>query len=577
MMKRRVDSWRLALLVGIPLAIFAVIGYRVLTVAYVHHADYSSQLARLRSTSGKELVRGAITLTDQDGIDGHVVATTKGFPILTVHANAIPSQERERASRLVRDLADVSEEQAHERVYADSDLALPIGEYLDEQEWETYREADMPGLDVVQVTDRFYPDGVLAADVIGFFGFDPQGRHGQYGVEAFYEQELAGRTERTGGISARGLITSLFGLLGLSDEPARVARTVASDVVLTLDRNVQAFAEETLEAVLERYDASAGSVIVQDVTTGALVAMADSPSFDPNRYGLAPAEAYLNAPAQRAFEPGSSFKPFTMAIGLDTGVVGANTTYTDTGSTQVAGYTIRNFTNEPFGTVTMSQVLEKSINTGTMFVQRRVGNDQFLEYLINFGFGQRTGIDLPGEATGNLSNLYTGRAINFQTASFGQGISVTPVQLAMGYSAIANGGTLLRPYVVERIISDGEVTYRAEPEVVGIPIRTTTAADLRTMLTGVVDRGFDKARIPRYHVAGKTGTAQIADPQGGYLEDEYIHSFAGFIPSTDDARFTIVIVMERPQGVTFASDSLSSVFKDIAQFLINYYRIPPTR
>ena len=350
-----------------------------------------------------------------------------------------------------------------------------------------------------------------------------------------------------------------------------------SDVVLTIDRNVQAFVEDSLEAVIERYDATAGSVIVQDVQTGKIIAMADSPSFDPNEYGSADTASFQNSPVQRPFEPGSSFKPFTMAMGLDTNEVTPQSTYTDYGSTEIAGYTIRNFTDVPFGTVTMTRVLEKSINTGTMHVQRKVGNDRFLEYLINFGFSQRTGIDLPGEGTGDVGNLYSGRDINFMTASFGQGITVTPLQMAVGFSAIANGGKLLKPYVVDSIIRDDLVVYQAEPETVGIPIRQSTARQLQVMLTSVVDNGFDKARIPRYDVAGKTGTAQIADPEGGYLEDDHIHSFAGFFPSTTEARYTVVIILERPKGVTFASDSLSPVFKDIALFLINYFRIPPTR
>jgi cell division protein FtsI/penicillin-binding protein 2 len=224
----------------------------------------------------------------------------------------------------------------------------------------------------------------------------------------------------------------------------------------------------------------------------------------------------------------------------------------------------------------MTRVLEKSINTGVMWVAQKVGNETFLDYVIKMGFGQPTKIDLPGESSGAIGNLYTGRRINFMTASFGQGITVTPMQLITGYSAIANGGRLMRPYVVDAVRDVHGVVTRTQPQVIGTPFSAKTALLLRTMLTSVVDNGFDKARIARYDVAGKTGTAQIASPEGGYLEKEYNHSFVGFAPASDP-KFVILIKMEKPKGITFAADSLSPSFRDMALFLLNYLNIPPTR
>ena len=284
----------------------------------------------------------------------------------------------------------------------------------------------------------------------------------------------------------------------------------------------------------------------------------------------------MNRGVQEIFEPGSSFKPITMAMGLDLGAITPQTTFKDEGSREAAGYRIKNFSEKIFGTVTMSQVLEKSINTGAMYVQDIVGDDNFLNYIINFGFGQKTGVDLPGEVYGGISNLYKGRKINFLTASFGQGIAVTPLQLINAYSAIANGGKLMRPYAVEKIIKEGGSEEMTQPEIVAIPISEKTAAKLKSMLVSVVDNGFDKARINGYDIAGKTGTAQIPDGKGGYLDNEYIHNFVGFAPAFD-ARFVILIKIDRPKGITFAADSLSPTFKEITQYLLNYYGIPPTR
>ena len=225
----------------------------------------------------------------------------------------------------------------------------------------------------------------------------------------------------------------------------------------------------------------------------------------------------------------------------------------------------------------MRQVLQKSLNTGAIFAEQKTGDDDFLNSVVAFGFGQKTGIDLAGEISGNISNLYSGRQINFATASFGQGIAVTPIQLINAYSAIANGGKLMWPHLAAKIIhTDGSET-RIEPKIINSPISESTASQIQSMLVDVVDKGFDKARIAGYDVAGKTGTAQIPAPDGGYLDnDQFIHNFVGFAPAYN-ARFTILIKIDRPKGIKFAADSLSPVFGDIARYLIRYFNIPPTR
>jgi cell division protein FtsI (penicillin-binding protein 3)/stage V sporulation protein D (sporulation-specific penicillin-binding protein) len=267
-----------------------------------------------------------------------------------------------------------------------------------------------------------------------------------------------------------------------------------------------------------------------------------------------------------------------MAAAIDSGAVTPDTTYNDTGAVQVGSYTIRNFNEKANGIQTMRQVLQHSLNTGAIFAQEKTGNDDFLNYVVGFGFGQKTGIDLGGEVSGNISNLYSGRKINFLTASFGQGVAVTPLQLINGYSALANGGRLMKPYVVKEIIRTDSTKIETRQSVLGAPIKEQTAVQLKSMLVDVVDKGFDKARIAGYDVAGKTGTAQIPDSVGGgYLaDDQFIHNFVGFAPAYSP-RFTILIKMDRPKGIKFAADSLSPVFGDIARYLIRYFNIPPTR
>jgi cell division protein FtsI/penicillin-binding protein 2 len=352
---------------------------------------------------------------------------------------------------------------------------------------------------------------------------------------------------------------------------------MGSDIVLTLDQNIQSLVENKLDALLKKWGAPSGSIIVQEPNTGQILAMAASPSFDPNSYFDYRLEDFVNPNVQEVFEPGSSFKSITMAAAIDTGAVTPETTYYDEGEVKIGSYSIKNFNEKANGTQTMRQVLQHSLNTGAIFAQGRTGDDNFLNYVVGFGFGQKTGVDLSGEISGNISNLYSGRKINFATASFGQGIAVTPIQLINAYSAIANGGKLMRPHVVKEIIHSDGSRQKIEPQVIGSPITQKTSNQLKSMLVDVVEKGFDKARISGYDIAGKTGTAQIPDGKGGYLgNDQFIHNFVGFAPAYAP-RFTILIKMDKPKGIKFAADSLSPVFGEIARFLLRYFNIPPTR
>ena len=427
--------------------------------------------------------------------------------------------------------------------------------------------ANQRKLVAVSEIKRVYPLGMFAAHVLGFVGYSGRNRVGQYGVEASYDNVLSG-LKRTQTWTLKSMDSSRDG----------------EDIVLTIDPNIQDYVAAKLNAVLKRWSSPHGTIIVQDPMTGAILAMASSPSFDPNNYQTYGLSDFPNPATQEIFEPGSSFKPITMSAAIDSGAVTPDTTYNDTGAVTIGAYTIRNYNEKANGIQTMRQVLERSLNTGTIFAERKTGDDTFLNYIVAFGIGQKAGIDLGGELSGNISNLYQGRAVNFATASFGQGIAVTPLQLINAYSAIANGGKLMRPYVVKEILHPDGSTTPTVQKILGAPITEKTATQMKSILTDVVDRGFDKARIKGYDIAGKTGTAQIpdlsrgkADARGGYLEDkQFIHNFVGFAPSYNP-RFVVLIKMDRPQGITFAADSLSPVFGDIAQYLIRYFKIPPTR
>ena len=567
------DNFRINLFFVLVLIISGLVLYRLFILSYIRHSVYSRTATAQKENITNVLARGNIYMKDQTSSNLFLAATNKKFPLAyVVPAKVDWGADGEKISQ-VAGILKIDKDRILNIIQSEQNSSKVLARRLDANQVEEIKKLNLKGLSVSYETDRFYPGQELAANVIGFLGYDLNGRSGQYGVESYYDNDLFGKTaaKESSITGFAGFVKNL--IYGNKDNNAF---NRPADIILTIDKNIQAYSEDKLESVLKKWNAQSGTIIVQDPNTGKILAMAGKPSFDPNNYSDYQPGLFLNKSVQEVFEPGSSYKPITMSAGLDLGKITPQTTFTDVGFIKAAEYTIHNFSNKVFGLQTMSQVLEQSINTGAMFVENIVGDDNFLNYAINIGFGQRTGIDLPGEVNGDITNLYSGRKINYLTASFGQGIAVTPIQLVNAYSAIANGGKLMRPYVVEKIIKEGGEEIITKPEIVSIPFSEKTSSKLKTMLVGVVDNGFDKARIKGYDIAGKTGTAQIPDGKGGYDENEFIHNFLGFAPAYEP-KFVILIKMDRPHGITFAADSLSPTFREMAAFLLNYYKIPPTR
>ncbi len=569
------DNFRINVFFVLVLIVSSLVLYRLFILSYIRHSVYSRTATAQKDSIINILARGSIYLKDPTSNNLFLAAANKKFPLVYVVPVKIDWKKDEGKISQVADILKIDKNLILNSIQSEQSSSRVLLRRLDVDQVAQIKNLNLKGLGVSYETDRFYPGQKLASNVIGFLGYDLNGRSGQYGIESYYNDDLFGKTttKEPSVTSFSGFFKNL--IYGSKDKNDNNFNR-PSDIVLTIDKNIQAYAEEKLEGVLKKWSAQGGAIIIQDPNTGKILAMADKPSFDPNNYSDYQSGLFLNQNVQSVFEPGSTYKPITMSMGLDLGKITPQTTFTDVGFIQAAEYTIHNFSNKVFDLQTMSQVLEKSINTGAMFVENVVGDDNFLNYSINTGFGQRTGIDLPGEVSGDITNLYSGRKINYLTASFGQGIAVTPIQLINAYSAIANGGKLMKPYIVEKIIKEGGEEVITKPEIVSIPFSEKTSNKLKSMLVGVVDNGFDKARIKGYDIAGKTGTAQIPDGKGGYDEHEFIHNFLGFAPAYDP-KFVILIKMDRPKGIQFAADSLSPTFREVAQFLINYYKIPPTR
>jgi len=456
-----------------------------------------------------------------------------------------------------------------EKLKDSEDPYEPLVSKLSDETADKIKNLNLKGVHLTDEEWRWYPQGSLASHVLGFVGARDNEKIGQYGLEQYYETELAGKS---------GLLKSEKDALGrwllMGDYTLEPADN-GDQLYLTLDQNIQYVLEQKMKSLDEKWQVSGSCAIVMEPKTGAILAMAGWPDFDPNEYQKASdVKSFLNPCIQERYEPGSVFKPVVMAAGLDTNKVTPDMTYTDTGSVQIGSYTIKNSQEKVYGLSSMTRVLEKSINTGAIFVQRLIGGEVFKNYIEAFGFDQVSGIDLANEATGNLSNIRENREINYATAAFGQGVSVTPLQMISTIAAIANEGKLMRPYVVEKVVEPNGQEKITQPQVTRQVITPQVANKLTAMLVSTVRNGYDKIKVKDYFIAGKTGTAQIPSEGLRGYSNETIHTFVGYAPAYNP-KFIILLKIDKPRGIEFASESLAPVFGELAQYLFNYYQIPP--
>ena len=437
---------------------------------------------------------------------------------------------------------------------------------LPQEEVERVLSLGLPGVGLEEERWRFYPSDFRASHVLGFVSAASDKSAGQYGIEKYYDETLRGiRGQILGDKDARGILIALGNYLKVEPEEGE-------DVVLTIEPVLQRTAEDELAKLMAKWNAQGGGIIIVEPKTGSIKALAASPNFNPNEYQKEKnLGVFLNPFTEKIFELGSVFKPLTMASAIDQGKVGPDTTYIDTGWVKIGDRIIKNFDGKAHGVRTMTEVLEESLNTGAVFAMQKLGGEALKEYFYRFGLGEKLGIDLPGELRGDLSNLDSGREIEFATASFGQGIAVTPLELTMALSVLANGGKLMKPF-----IKDGN-----SPQVIRDVIKPETSEAVTKMLVDVVDMSLagGQAKFPHMSIAAKTGTAQIPAALSGGGKgygDEYLHSFFGYFPAYDP-KFLIFIFLERPQGVKYASQSITGTFKSLVEFLVNYYTIPPDR
>ena len=430
------------------------------------------------------------------------------------------------------------------------------------------RTLALRGVGLEPESKRVYPADRVGAAALGFVNDDGAG---QSGVEARYDEVLRGTPGRLvveRDPANRALAVGLRQIAPASD---------GADLVLTLDLVMQSAAERELARVTSAEKAAGGTIVILDPDTGAILALASTPGFDPNDVAHADPEGFRDRAVSWTYEPGSTMKAITIAAALNERAIDPTTTYEDKGYAVIGGRILSNAQGKAYGRLDISGILEKSANAGAVFVAQRLGAEKLARYLHDFGFAQRTGVDVAAEASGTVRPIAEWYPVDLGTAAFGQGLTVTPLQLAAAYAAIANGGVLYRPYLVQEIRGRDGSIQRTQPQPVRRVISAETAATLRQMLTNVVDKGIAAAaRTPGYSVAGKTGTAQIASADGSYLADEYISSFASLLPA-HDPRFVSVVVLDRPQSRLLGTLSAMSAFTGFAADLMRYARIQPDR
>ena len=534
------------------------------------HTLWSDQAKKQRlSTFDLKAERGEIFLHDNG--EPYPLAVNREY----MAAYVVP-REVQDAKEVARELSAILGKDESEILLKLSDPTDPfemIKRRLSDDEVGRIRTLSLKGVSLLPEKYRYYPAGSLASHVVGFAGLGEQGGAGGYGVEASFDSELKGKPARVHEErDAGGRWISLSN--SRSDVPDH-----GDILTLTIDRVIQHETEKVVQEYREKHGADSMTALVMDPITGKILAMANAPDFDPNKY--AETEDYglfLNPAVSSTYEPGSIMKPIAMAIGIDEKKVSPTTEYVDTGSVTESGYTVKNSEEKVYGRSTMTKVLEDSINTGMIFVERSVGHKVFAERLRRFGFGEKTGVKLPAESGGDLHNLNDFRiGIQFYTAAYGQGITVTPLQMVSAYAALANGGILMRPQIVESIgHADGEVEM-IQPEEIRRVISKETSEAIGHMLRSVVVNGHGKrADVPGYEVVGKTGTAQVAKTDGGgYEEGKTIGSFAGYAPR-ENPRFVVLMKVDNPKDVQWAESSAAPAFGQLMRFLLEYARIEPT-
>ena len=425
----------------------------------------------------------------------------------------------------------------------------------------------LKGFGFIDESRRYYPNDEMLANVLGFVGRDDKGLDG---LEMSLDKEIRGSKDK------QILITDIRGVPILRSSMAPYMAPKGKSVYLTIDQNIQYFAERALDRAMGTTQAQSGLIIVMDPKTGAILAMASRPTYDPNNFNKAEPAQFRNKAVVDIYEPGSTFKPIVAATALSAGTYDTTRVWHDPGAIWANGHAVRNWDKQSYGDVRLVDILKFSLNTGFAHIGLLTGGETLTSYAKAFGFGKPTGIELPGEGAGILFNPKKMRPLDVATMSIGQSIAVTPLQMVQAYSALANDGKMVKPHLISSIKNaDGTDYYVAKPQIVSNPVDKKVADQVKDMMEKeIFEGGGFKAQVPGYHMGGKTGTAQKLDiVHGGYLPNQYIASFCGFGP-VEDPKAICLVVLDSPRGTYYGGQIAAPVFSEAMGQIMRYLGVP---
>jgi cell division protein FtsI/penicillin-binding protein 2 len=504
------------------------------------------------------------------------IKTSDGFPIVAnkvsylLYANPKEVEDVNSLSYyLARELE--ADEASISAALSQNLFWVPLGRGLESKKKEIIEKMEFKGLGFEQEFQRYYPEASMAANLLGFVGRDEDGNtKGYFGLEGYYDRLLRGK-----GSSAVQINDALGRPILARAESEKSFGTDGSSLILNIDRSIQYLVESELKDGVERYGAEGGMIGVMDPKTGKILAMASLPTFDPRRYQIYSDTEYKNAFISNLYEPGSTFKPLVMSAAFNENILTPKSKCPIcSGPVSVGGYDLHTWNDKYFPNSTMLEVIQHSDNTGMVYTAQKLGLDRMLKYLERYGIGKTTGIDLEGETAPSIKQKSGWYEVDLATTGFGQGISVTPIELLTAFSSIANKGVMMQPQVVASVVDINGNKTNIPPKKIGNPISAETAKTMTDVLVNAVDEGEAKwASLKDYKIAGKTGTASIPI-EGKYDPNKTIASFIGFAPA-DDPKFVMLVIFDRPTARIYGAETAAPVFFSISESLFSYFGIAP--
>ncbi len=550
----------------------AILVSKLFLVQIVHKSSYSKRADRQYVTPSTDIFeRGTIFFTRKDGVLVSGAVQASGFKLTITPKEIIDIQD---TINKISVIVPIDAESFIIKVSKKNDPYEEIANHITKEKADEVNNLNIPGIHIYKEKWRFYPGGEMAAHTVGFVGFKGDELAGRYGLERQYNSILSRGVDNPYVNFFAEVFSNIKDNLSQDKESA-------GDIVTTIEPATQEFLSKKLKEVQEKYDTDSLGGIIINPQDGSIYAIEAQPNFDPNNFSkVKKTSIFSNQIVENVFEFGSIIKPLVMAAGLDKGVVTPKTSYNDKGFVIIDKKQINNFDKKGRGpNTTMQDVLNQSLNTGMVLVAGKLGKDNMRDYMLSYGIGEKTGIDLPNETSGLVSNLKSPRDLEYANAAFGQGIALTPIEAVRALSSLGNGGNLVTPHLVKEIKYENglkkEITYPTKR----VKFSEKTSEEITSMLVTVMDKSLKGglAKFDHYSVAVKTGTAQVArSDRGGYYEDRHTHSFFGYFPAYDP-KFLVFLYAVNPKGVPYASQTWADPFLDIAKFLINYYEVPPDR